>query len=475
MIFCVSFAAGQTDSVLQAKLKERFSQSEFRYANVSLSVIDIESNTLVAGYRPKKVLVPASSLKLLTTLTGLHVLGSDFTFETELYYSGTIREDGTLDGDIILKGGGDPTLGSKKFENNLSFNALLSSIAQAIISSGINCINGNLVMDESAYDSYPIAPSWQWNDLGNYYASGAWGININENQYYIHFNNKTKIGARPKIKNIFPHVPKLDLSNEITIDSAGTGDQAYIFGGPYNYYKRIVGTIPQGSGTFSIKGSLPDPPSFMAYHLKKRLEKENISVLSSEIVFKPYKKKAKQSIKKYSSPTLDLIVTKANEESNNLYTESILKMIGLKKRSQGSGQNGINILMKYLMKYGVSKDQVILRDGSGLSARNNISSYAIAKFLAGVTTDIPREELLQYLPKAGYTGTVRSMLSRSSAKGHVWLKSGSMEAVQSYSGYIQTASGKWVSVSVIVNGFSAESSLIRSRLQKIIEDIYKLH
>jgi len=96
----------------------------------------------------------------------------------------------------------------------------------------------------------------------------------------------------------------------------------------------------------------------------------------------------------------------------------------------------------------------------------------MAAFLSGIAKEESIDSITQYIPKAGINGTVRGMLRGSSAIGHVWLKSGSMEAVQSYSGYIQGRSGKWMSFSVIVNGFSAKSSDIRSRLDKLIRDVY---
>jgi D-alanyl-D-alanine carboxypeptidase/D-alanyl-D-alanine-endopeptidase (penicillin-binding protein 4) len=150
-----------------------------------LTLLDIESKKILASHRPDKVLVPASSLKLLTTLTGIKILGSEFKFKTGLYYSGSIDDQGVLNGDLIIVGGGDPTLGSSSYDGYPNFNALLASIVNAVKNQNINCINGLVIVDESVFDSYPIAPTWQWNDLGNYYASGAWGINVNENQYLL--------------------------------------------------------------------------------------------------------------------------------------------------------------------------------------------------------------------------------------------------------------------------------------------------
>jgi D-alanyl-D-alanine carboxypeptidase/D-alanyl-D-alanine-endopeptidase (penicillin-binding protein 4) len=472
LVCCIQNVLAQsTEHKLQSIVDRQLGYSEFDHANVTLTLLDIESKKILASHRPDKVLVPASSLKLLTTLTGIKILGSEFKFKTGLYYSGSIDDQGVLNGDLIIVGGGDPTLGSSSYDGYPNFNALLASIVNAVKNQNINCINGLVIVDESVFDSYPIAPTWQWNDLGNYYASGAWGINVNENQYFIHFSNRDIIGRQPKISSIYPNVPQLKLSNEVLVDSAGTGDQAYIFGGPYNYDKRIVGTIPQGSTRFTIKGSIPDPPTFLAFHVRRSLELDNIQSAGSKSVFLPYNKK-KQLIKEYDSPPLKKIVIRANEKSDNLYTEAILKIIGLKKRGQGSGQNGINIVKKQMKKYGVQPKNVLLHDGSGLSARNNISSQAMATFLTNIAKEENIDSVTQYIPKAGINGTVRGMLKGSRAVGHVWLKSGSMEGIQSYSGYIQGKSGRWMSFCVIVNGFSVESSVIRSRLDKLIRDVY---
>ena len=461
----------KSQSTLQDYLASTAEKSIYKAANVSVSIYDIETRKEVAGHRSQKVATPASSLKLFTTLSGIYYLGKDFRFSTVIGYTGKIDDSGTLSGDIVIKGGGDPTLGSAKIDGSRDLQSLLNYIQSIITASGINCIEGDITIDESIYDSYPVAPSWQWNDLGNYYASGAWGVNVNENQYRIYFNKRGVIGQRPNIHSIEPRINKLNLSNEIVVDSSHTGDQAYIFGGPYNYNKRIVGTIPQGAGTFSIKGAIPDPPTFLGEAIQKNLKKANIQCQEVKTIFRSKRMKFNPLDTIYS-PTLHKIVRRANAESNNLYTEAILKMIGLKKNGQGSGQNGIAAVKRLLRKYRVDTPALHLHDGSGLSARNLISAKSMAQFLSGLTKTMEIEDLCKYLPRGGMEGTVRGMFGGSSIRGRVWLKSGSMEGVQSYSGYIQSKSGKWYSFSVIVNGYSAKPKALRSQLEKMIVGIY---
>lgn len=457
---------------LQSVIVETLEDEVFRNANASVCVVDIKSGEIIAGFRENKVLVPASSLKLFTSFCGLVYLGPDFRFRTTLEYDGKLKADGTLEGNVYIKGGGDPTLGSTRSDNVLSMDQLMVDMYHAILQKGINCVKGNIVSDESVFDSYPVSPSWQWNDLGNYYASGAWGLNINENQYYVHFGDRQFIGSQARIKNVYPVIRGLKLSNEVTIDSSHTGDQAYIFGGPYNFEKRIVGTIPRGTGLFTIKGSIPDPPKFAAEQLATILTNSNIQSDNSSTQFRKEGEK-RVVIKEYQSPGLKEIVALTNIESLNLHSECILKMIGLHERGQGSGQNGIAAIKTKLRSYGIDPKVLKLEDGSGLSARNQISSAAMALFLSEVTQEIDLEILLETLPRGGYNGTVGNMFQNSEAKGKVWLKSGSMTGIQSYSGYLQTKSGKWLSFSVIINGFSAKGSVVRRKLNDLIQEIYE--
>ena len=477
LLFVVSLicgsVVGQAQSDLQARLDRVISSKEFDNANLSVSVIDIESGHSIAGFREEKVLVPASSLKALTTFCALEILGEDFSYLTKLSYNGEIEFDGTLKGNIYIEGSGDPTLGCTKFDQVLTFNKLLSSIVASIKEEGITCIDGDIIADESIITTQPVAPSWQWNDLGNYYASGAWGINVNENLYYIKFGSRSTVGRRPKLKSYYPEIPGLKFSNELVVDSSGTGDQAYIFGGPYNYYKRILGTIPAGDGDFTIKGAIPDPPYFLAYHIQKALKKNKIKSGEIKTIYQPDPKApARKTINKFKSPSLKEIAKRANFESNNLFVEAMNKSIGLKKVGLASGQNGIRGIRQILKKLKVDFSGMHLEDGSGLSARNTISAFTLAKFLCEFSKEFGIEKSTYYLPRGGYSGTIKSMFSGSQARGNIWAKSGSMSRIQSYTGFVKAKSGKWRSFSMIVNGYDVDGSVIRKKMEKMMKEIY---
>ena len=475
LIFLCLSANGfsQETNTLQNKLDRLLLSSEFKYASVSITVVDFESSEHLAEVNPDMSIIPASSLKLLTTLSAVELLSDTFQFVTRITHDGYIEQDGTLKGNIYIEGTGDPTFGSGEFKTEMDFTKLFPRIAQAIANKGITCVDGLIIADESEFNAFPISPSWQWNDLGNYYASGAWGININENEYTIVFKDRGAIGRRPKISYHYPSIPQLEFSNEVVVDSSHTGDQAYIFGGPYNYKKRIVGTIPQGTKTFSIKGSIPDPPLYAAYFLSKKLEDLKIKSNGYETEYYPTAKSKRKLITRIKSPYLRDIARTANFDSNNLYCEAILKAMGKDKNGEATGQNGIAAIRGMLRKFKIDHKALNMEDGSGLSARNNISSHLLADFLQQFAKKKGIDYTIDFLPKAGSQGTVRGVLRNSAAQGHVWMKSGSMNRVLTYTGILEDSNGNWKTFSIMINGFDVDYKVMRSKVEKMVGWIYR--
>ena len=447
--------------------------SEFKYASVSITVVDYETSNHLAHVNPDMSIIPASSLKVLTTLSAVELLSDTFQFVTRISYDGKLEADGTLKGNVYIEGTGDPTFGSGEFKPEMDYTKLFPRIAEAIKAAGINCIDGNIIADESEFNSYPISPSWQWNDLGNYYASGAWGININENEYGIVFKDRGVIGRRPRIAYHYPTIPGLEFSNEVSVDSSHTGDQAYIFGGPYNYNKRIVGTIPQGTKDFVIKGSIPDPPLYAAYYLTQKLKAIGIKTQGYETEYFAKSKSKRKVITRIKSPYLKDIARVANFNSNNLYCEAILKAMGEDKNGEATGQNGIAAIRGMLRKFKVDHKALNMEDGSGLSARNNISSHLLADFLQQFAQKKGIDYVKDLLPKAGSQGTVRGLLKNSSARGHVWMKSGSMNRVLTYTGLIEDSKGQVKTFSIMINGFDVDYKVMRGKVEKMVDYIYR--
>jgi len=449
-------------SSMQRAIDALAAAPQMRHASLGVCVIDVKSGKVIASHQPDLSLTPASTLKLVTTASALAILGADFRYSTVLEYDGTLS-GGKLQGNLYLRGSGDPTLGSDQLDAALSLTPLMERFRLAVQQSGIRRIEGYIIGDDSYLPSAVNGASWQWNDLGNYYAAGAWGLNMHENLYYLRFRQASSLAATPAIAAIEPDVPGLSFTNEVTSAGARTGDNAYIFGAPYTYERFVRGTIPVGSGLFSIKGSIPHPPLFSAQQLAMHLERVGIIAAKGAAAIRllpsgEAPKGARQVLLTHQSPPLAEIVVRANRNSVNLYCESLLRSIGKRRKDDGSLDKSLAAVAELWEQRGLRLDGVHLRDGSGLSARNAVTT----RFLAGL------------LRKAGLDARVSEPLYQSLTKyqadggGELRAKSGSIDRVRAYAGYARNAADRLVAFAVIANNYSGSGSAMRRELQQLM-------
>ncbi|MEM7106033.1 MAG: D-alanyl-D-alanine carboxypeptidase/D-alanyl-D-alanine-endopeptidase [Bacteroidota bacterium] len=446
-----------------------------KHASFGVCVIDVEANEVVAAHNPDISLIPASSLKTVTTATALAILGSDFQFKTEIAYDGTLSSDGVLDGNLYIKGYGDPTLGSSEMVGYPGMNEVFRIFVEAIRQKGIKKITGLVVGDGTHFETAVSAPTWQWNDIGNYYGAGASGLNINENLYRLNFQLSSTLDKGPKVSSVDPEIPYLIFVNELGSAGKYSGDNAYIFGAPYTYTRHIRGTLPIGNREFTIKGSIPDPAYFVASTLVTKLEAVGISTSKFSTTQRELIREGNASntkrivIHTHKSPPLWQIVERANRESVNVYCETLLKEMGKKQLGEGSTAAGLQAVQTFWEGRGLNWDGFVMKDGSGLSPRNTVT----ARHLAGLLRKVAKDQgiysyFYESLPIAGQNGTLKNMLKGTAAEGKLRAKSGSMSRVRSYSGYVRTKSGKMLSFSIIANHFLGKSSLMRKKMETIM-------
>lgn len=436
----------------------------------AFSLLDGTGKPLIE-YNANKLLMPASNLKLVTTAAALHMLGPEFVFETTLGYSGVIR-NGVLEGDVVILGGGDPTLGSNRFAGYPDYDKLMNLWLEETRKLGIERINGDIVADPGRFSANMLPDGWIWTDIGNYYGAGSGGINIHENYYKLYFK-PGKPGDQATVSRVAPEIPDLKFINEMKTGTVGSGDNGYIYGGPYSSIRYLRGTIPAGVKEFSIKGSIPDPAYFAAYSLKRKLMDHHVLV-SGEAINLDLMDKGRESyignlipIFRVASPPLKDIVKETNYHSINLYAEALLNMIGYRFRKEGGTETGIEVLNEWLIKSGYksSGDQRGIVDGSGLSLANTVSAGFLARLLYQSKADT---FFVGSLPIAGVHGTMRGFARNTKAHGRIMAKSGSFNNVIGYSGYIRRNNGELLSFSLLINNYEGGYSQIRTEIEKIL-------
>lgn len=432
-------------------------------ASSSFYFVDAQSMKKIASFQDDKLLNPASTLKLVSGFTFLDKFGSKYTFQTDIKKRGKMLSDGTLDGDVIIYGNGDPSLGSKRYGKSIK--GVAQEITNSIKSNGITCIDGALIVDASYYGTDATPPSWNWNDLGNYYAAGTWSVNIGENRYEMFIPRSGRVGASIKSASTNLNIPYFSIVNELTLGGPKSGDQAYIYCAPYQYTAFVRGSIPQGKGRFKIHGSIPNPPFLLAREVELALEK--IGIKCSDVRVSYDQQKSGEPFLTINSPSSKKLVSSAVKESINLYCESFINHLG-----KGNREVGIEAVYDYVKEKNIYKNPIHLEDGSGLSQRNLVSSKMLARFLLYQYKNRPKS-VKKILAKSGYEGTLKRSFINNGLKGRVFGKSGSMGGVRAYTGILVAKSGKEIIFSVIVNNYTTSNWKIYQHIDRLLAHMYK--
>lgn len=455
-------------------IKQFSTDSALLNATVSICAVDVNSGELLIQTDPQLSITPASVLKLITTATAIEVLGSNYSFVTTVYTDGELNGR-TLNGNIIVYGGGDPTLGSAYFNAESRKKAFLEQWSQLIKQAGIDTINGNIIANPHIYKDLDVPQTWIWEDLGNYFGASAKGLAVYDNTFKINFDTDTKAGSLTTITGIEPFIPELKIENQV-IAANDSRDKAYVFGSPLDAYRIIKGTLPAGQKKFSIKASIPDPALLLAYDFFQQLTADGIVLNGDYFVennFDANKIDSFTTILEWHSPALSEIAKQLNYESINLFAEHLCKHLGLELKAEGSTKAGCEAIKEFWTERNIDTRFMFLADGSGLSRSNAITSKALVDVLKYMHQNSQYfNDFLSSIPLTGIDGTQRYYFTNSVLKGKVHSKSGSMTRVRSFAGYMTTLHETEIAYAVIVNNFDAGSFEMANKLESLIEQMY---
>lgn len=453
LVAVAGLAMAQTTPSLQKKLKG---------AIVSYAVNDVATGILVADCQSNVAITPASITKVITTASALEMLGADYQFKTYLEYDGVLR-DSILIGNLYVRGGGDPTLGSE-FLGNSQF---MTKWVEAVRSAGISQIKGGIVADASAYDNEGFNPRWTWLDVANYYASGIYGISVNDNMLRI-FLKTDSVGSVPEVIKLVPNIPDFVLESHLKASKIEF-DSAYLYGLPLSNVRMICGAIPSHRKSFVVRGDIPNPPLYLAQLFQNSLEENGILVENeATVVWAP--SSPRKPIYTHSSPALKDIVRITNFYSNNHYAEHIFKQIAFAKTGIGSSATAQRLIKDFWLSKGFDVSCCSQYDGSGLSRENAFTVEFFNKVLVYMKSKSPYgKEFAASLPRAGKEGTVRNLLQNTELQEKVRVKSGSMSRVQCYSGYVDYGSRHYA-FTVAVNNFPQSRSVVKKEIEKWLLD-----
>lgn len=445
--------------------------SSMEFGSVSFCVVNSDSNKVVYSYNAEKSLTPASILKILTTSCALELLGPEYTFKTTIGYTGNLKKrSGRLTGDIIIKGGGDPALGSRNFED--IYSGFADKWITEIKRLGIRKVDGRVITDDSYYDYLPVPAKWLWEDAGNYYGAGAYGLSVFDNTYEIHFQTSAD-STNLLITGITPDECRFEFSNWLV--AAGTSDKGYVFAAPYSTNGWLAGTIPANTDDFVLKASIADPPLIMAKVIDQKLKEAGIPVSGNPSTTRLLQTTINQEmvpVARSVSPPLNDIIRLLNKNSINLYAEHLVKELGRIYKNKGATEAGVEVIEDFLNGTGINTGGMFIEDGSGLSPLDAVNAKGMTSLLCYMKEKGKYfNDFYASLPEAGKEGTLKAWFKDPLFDNRMKAKSGSMTRVRSYAGYLTTLSGNNLAFCIIVNNFNGTTQTLISFIEDILKEV----
>lgn len=474
LLFLCPFLFGQkTGSRLQQEIDRLKNDPVMKHGSLAICVMTADSGKLVAELNSALCMTPASTMKILTAGAALGILGENYRYTTTLEYEGQLDSvNGVLKGNLIIRGSGDPSLGSQFFGSD-SKTGLADKWVNALRGKGIKKIEGAVIADTEIFEDNPVPQGWTWSDMGNYYGAGAYGLNWIDNRYRIYFDSG-KEGDTVAIDRFEPEVYGLTLDNQVT--SGGKKDDAFIYGAPYAYAQTVSGSIPPNRNDFDVDGALPDPPHFFARWFDGELKKSGITITGApgttrllrrnrEIQVKPEPRHFLASVQ---SLPLSEIVRHTLMKSDNMYTECLLKTVSLKSAKQGNTDDGIATVLGYWKSLGLDTEALFMKDGSGLSRSNAITTFQQASLLRIARQQTWFASFEAALPLAGVNGSMASLCKGTTAEKNMRAKTGYITRARGYAGFVKDKNGRVLCFSLLANNYNCSAAEMRKRLEKIL-------
>ncbi len=450
---------------------------------------------------------PASNAKLFTTATAFAVFSPDARFRTNVIASGPIDADGTLHGDIVIEGSGDPSISGRswpyagKTERPNPPLQALEGLADQIAKSGrVRRVTGAVIGDDSTFVFERYGSGWAWDDLQWEYGAPASALSVNDNSVYLDLMPSAAPGD-PVSASWNPAVPYYALENTAVTGAAGPKPQIGVDRQPGSKVVRLYGTLPINSKGMHLALAIEDPAEFAAIAFRQMLLVRGIAIagapatrhnfpasteefldVSRTAVALPLPSQKKlpepevganeSLLASYTSPPLGQDLTVINKVSQNLHVELILRDLGKAVLNDGSITAGARVVRQFLINAGVNPTDFLFFDGSGLSPQDLITPRAATTLLAYAARQPWGEAFRQTLPIAGIDGTLAGRFTQSPVKGKLFAKTGTLSEVNALSGYLTARSGKTVILSILCNDHDPSSEATHRAADKIVEAIY---
>lgn len=406
---------------------------------VGIYIADLQTGQQLYDVNTSARFIPASVTKALTTASALTQRSASDRFATEIVATGKVA-DGVVDGNLVVRCVGDPTIESQYFDTTVGF---ADSIAATLVAMGINEIKGTVVIDESTVPHNGVPSGWVDEDIVWPYGTGHHGANFSDNTFILSFPARTSQ----------PHVPGLSVSHtpgkgSLKVDRDRGSETV-----------RTRGTVrPKGE---SIKLSTPVPSKVMRHAVMQSLESNGVKVGESEAPAS----ENETLVYTHYSPELIEILRSLMFRSDNMMAEAMLRSLAPGASRDAAARSEID--MWELRD--IDTDGIVIEDGSGLSRNDRLTPRFLAEVFVWMASHFKAPEYVSLFPKAGLEGTMKGFLRDTPLEGRIAFKTGSMKGVQSYAGFLLGNDGQPTHVIVVmVNNFTCGRAKLKEEIENML-------
>ncbi len=465
---------------------------------IGIKVVSLDTGKVLFEENAAKLLRPASNMKLYTVATALDRLSPDFRFTTSVYATGRLDGSGSVHGDLIIYGRGDPSLAAR-FNNGDYFKGI-NDLADKIVAAGVKRVDGDLIGDESYFTGPQYGSGWEWEDLTWYYGAEVSSLTVNDNALDLFVKPGPQVG-KPALVTTGPPDPLLTILNEVTTAPAGTRRQLLIHRGLGKDTLQIKGSIALDDRGYTGGIGISHPAMLFVYLLRSSLAQRGVIIKGrSRNINPPLGGPAldprqrgsltrypdvpplnvPSEIATYQSAPFSLVAAQTLKPSQNLYTELILRTLGnipqVTSSSDSSGDasserpsqsaavelrqtsedRGVDAVKSFLRTVGIRPESMALNDGSGLSRNDMVTADSTVQLLTYMSRHRYADVFRNALPIAGVDGTLRNRMKGTVAEGNLRAKTGSLSSAASLGGYVTTAAGEKLVFTIMVNNYPSD-------------------
>lgn len=450
--------ASWAQSITPQEAVDRFVDNpSMKHASVGVMFMSIDSGKIIATRNPELSVVTASTMKTVTSTAALEQLGGSFRFETPVYTTGKIQGD-TLKGNILIVGGGDPTLGTGFIKGVAS---LPSEITKALADKGIKVILGSILTDSSLFPTPYYSDWWDTGDLAQDYGAGVFPLNYRDNT--IRFNFNIDRNGQIDAPRFSPNVPGLNVADKTMPGKRNAISTTLEYG---TRTLALMGETAKSKSRHSWIVANPSPEVLLTEDVKKALADANITLANGNMPTN-----GKDLLLTHKSPELTEIVTSLLDRSDNMFTHALLRALAVRSASyKANGGDldhaGVNEVKRILKTIGVDPEPLFMRDGSGLARVNRASVHMFCDMLRSVADKkYNNQRLTDLMPRAGKR--IGKILPTTSLSKDVSLKSGSMSDVQCFVGYYP-AENPTIVWAVLANNYTCSRSTLKDNIDRML-------